>query len=190
MTPRNARRRRLAAALVGFGLAGSVGAIALPSPAAAIPLDPPCPGSSSYTIQADYGRVLAPTEPTQIVYNGNPSPVPVSFTSTQSSTVSSTASWSVSISGGISIGIVNSSVSATYGVSTMNSATTSIGVTVGPMMVPPGHYQLGEYGVWRRKTSGDYFSYTRCILGHSPPNGPITAYSVTGVGWDVWQEQG
>jgi hypothetical protein len=94
-------------------------------------------------------------------------------------------SASTTVSGGFKLWVVNASVSVTLGISTTESATSSIGISVGPMTLPSGKYQLGDYGVWRQKTSGLYVNEWWCGQFEQVQ---ITAFSVTGVGWNVWQE--
>lgn len=166
-----------------MGLAVSLAVVATPSPASAIP-----PGGcleDKYYPQVDHGQVLTPVEPTHMVQNNNPNSIPVTFTSTVSATVSSTASKTTSGSGGINLGVVNTSVSVTYGYSITHSATTQTGISVGPMTLPAGKIQYGDYGVFRQKTTGTYYHDYGCIGVYQ--NYGIVAYSVRGVGWKVWQ---
>lgn len=180
---RGLSRNRLVAAAVGVGMAACLAVLMTPSPAAAIP-----PGGclpDVYNPQVDHGQTHQKVEPTQMVQNNNPTSIPVTFTSSVSATVSSTASKTTSGSGGINIGIVNTSVQVTYGYSVTHSATTQIGISVGPMTLPAGKIQFGDYGVFRQQTSGIYMHDFGCNGVYEQYS--IVAYSVRGVGWKVWQ---
>lgn len=183
-TTSRVRRGRLLVAALGLGLvASTVSVVALASPAAAIPPGGYCGYAAYYNI-VDHGRVHTRTEPTQMVQNGNPAAINVSFTSQKSGTVTSSATSTTTFSGGINLGIVNTSVSNTLSITVTHSATSTIGITVGPMSLPAGMTQFGDYGVFRQWTSGDYWNEFWCDIYQS---GQINAYSVIGVGWKVWQ---
>lgn len=180
---RGASRGRLLTTSVGVVVAVGMAIVALPSPAAAIP-----PGGcleDVYQPQVDHGQVHRKVEPTQMVQNNNPTSIPVSFTSHVSATVSSTASKTTGGSAGLNLGIINTSVSVTYGYSVTHSVTTSIGIQVGPMSLPSGKIQFGDYGAFMQKTSGTYWDDFGCTGNYQVYS--VVAESARGVGWKVWQ---
>lgn len=181
---RTGRVRLLVVALT-MCVAAGVGAVAA-APASAHHTYP----CESYTVERDLGRVHRPVE-SRAVENNTSSTFPVTFTSSVAQTVSTTFSASASISGGVNVGIINASVSATLGVSTTNSMTTTIGVNVGPVQLPPGMTLFGDWGVFGQLTEGTYFKMFACSLaGHTrrPYVAYGTAFSPGAQGWKVWQQ--
>lgn len=177
--------RRLLAAVLTFGVAAGLGAVATPSPAAAHHTGP----CERYELEQNLGEVHRRVE-LQKVVNNNPTTTPVTFTSSVSETVSTTWSSSTTISGGVSIEVISTSVSTTLGISVTNSVTTTIGAQVGPMQLPPGKTQFGAWGVFGQKTRGTYVKLICSAAGHTrPPQTAFgTAFSPIAKGWKVWQQ--
>jgi hypothetical protein len=97
--------------------------------------------------------------------------------------VQSTVTSNTQVTGGFKLGPINASVSTSLAIAVMQSATTTIGNAIS-MSVPPGMTQFGDYGIFKQQTSGDYWSEHWCT---QVEYAYITAYSVRGVGWKIWQ---
>jgi hypothetical protein len=184
---RRARAARCGLLVVALtvSVTAAVGAVAAPS--ASAHHTGPC---ETYTVAVDLGRVHRAVE-SRAVENNTSSTIPVTFTSSVAQTVSTTFSASASISTGINVSIINASVSATLGVSTTNSLTTTIGVNVGPVQLPPNMTLFGDWGVFGQLTEGTYWKMKACSLaGHTrrPYEAYGTAFSPVAQGWKVWQQ--
>lgn len=176
--------RRLLVVALTMGVAAGLAAVAAPT--ASAHHTGPC---ETYTVERDLGRVHRAVE-SRAVENNTSSTIPVTFTSSVAQTVSTTFSASASISGGVNVSIINASVTATVGVSTTNSLTTTIGVNVGPVQLPPGLVLFGDWGVFGHQTEGTYWKMFACSLaGHTrrPSTGYGVAFSPIAQGWKVWQ---
>jgi hypothetical protein len=178
-------RRRLLVGALTVCLSSAIGAAVAPLAASA---DTPCV-PETYTVDQDLGLVHTAVE-SRAVRNNTSSTIPVTFTSSVAHTISTTWTSSATISGGVKLGIINLTVSATLGVATTDSVTTTIGVNVGPVQVPPGNTVFGNWGVFQQETQGTYVKRICSPAGRTRPPQVATGIALSPIaqGWNVWQQ--
>ncbi|MFI6814492.1 hypothetical protein ACIBG7_18925 [Nonomuraea sp. NPDC050328] len=110
-------------------------------------------------------------------YNKGTGPATMTFTAQVSGTVQLSYTGTASADAGI----ILSKASAALGVTLSASITASLGNTIS-FSVGPKKWGHAAYGVWRKKTVGQY-----CHGGVGSTWKTVTAYSPWRVGWVVWE---
>jgi hypothetical protein len=142
-----------------------------------------CPAGDYYYVDSNDGWFLqpVPTPSTQYAnYNGTPYTATMTLTSTQSGTVG----VSVSVGGTFDISAIVAGAQASTSATLTSSQYAGVGNSIS-FSVPPYEYGVGQYGVWRLKTYGEYYYETNTCQTQD------IQYFYTWVprnasGWNVW----
>lgn len=179
-------RKLLVTMTLGIGV--MAGMLAVPGTAAAIPPGGWC-YDKWYVFGTNHGTVHKPYGNVRQLTNMSSDPVNWTESITVNTTFTSTYTTTTTFTGGLDLGIVSfgiSSSTSTTITQTITVSTTSTSSTV----VNPGQTKYMAYGSFGLSTTGTYNQATYgCEYGeyYGTKSGTVTGYSLTSVGWRVWQ---
>lgn len=170
--------RKLGRAMVSLAIALTA-VVVVANPASADPVKPmACPPEESYDNISYVSDVHYRIGPGYQDYNGTSNNATITLTATVGGTAGVSYTGSISAKVSVIVAEINVQTSMTVHASLTASVTNSI-----QLIARPHTSVYGDYGVWRKKTTGLYSIFYQSCNSNSAW---ITSWAPARVGWNTW----